>query len=135
MKKKYLIVFMLVCLLVITGCGKKEEEKNLLDPSDVLDVTNQVKERTIKDIAYNLRQETNLFYMTKLMIGDDFEETTFMCNGEECSNDEEKLDLIGTIPSAGKITISPNGEMKFSNIVIDGYKCNIPSSGNITCTK
>lgn len=133
MKKKYLIIMIVLCLLV--GCGKKEEEKNLLDPSDVLDVTEHAKEKTIKDIAYNLRKETNLFYLTKLMLDNDFEETTFICNGEECSNDVEKLYLLGTIPSSGKITINASGEMKFSNIVIDGYKCNIPNSGDITCTK
>lgn len=133
MKKKVLIIVFTLCLLV--GCGKKEEEKNLLDPSDVLEATEQSKIHIAEDISYSLRQETKMFYLTWLMDNGSFEKTTFICNGKECSNGTEQLDLSGNIPSSGSITIDVQGEMIFSNIVIDGYKCNIPNSGNITCSK
>lgn len=156
MKKKYFIIIMALCLLV--GCGKKKEEKNLpnlnnniedkeqnvpnnkdndknlLDPSDVLEETNNAKVSIVQNSVYSLKKEIEYFYLLKL-IEDDFHTITFICNGKECSNEEENLDIAGIIPSSGKITINEDGTTLFSDIVIDGYKCNIPSSGDITCTK
>lgn len=157
MKKKYLIIIMVLCLLV--GCGKKEEiknssnsnneveqneqkvpdkvndDKNLLDPSDVLGEVEQAKMGVAQNVAYSLRSATQMFYMIELMENGDFETTTFTCNGKECSNGVEQLDIDREIPSSGEITINEDGTTIFSNIVINGYKCNIPDSGEITCTK
>ena len=151
---------MVFCLFV--GCGKKEDEKNLsntdtvldqseqglpndsssndedkniLNPSDALGQIEQAKINVAENTFYMIEHAVQYFYINELMMSADFAATTFVCNGKECSNGTEKLDLSGTVPSSGEITVNEDGTVIFSNIVIDGYKCNVSDSGAATCSK
>lgn len=129
--KRILIMFMIIGLLV--GCSKKEE-KNLLDPADVLDEVEKAKMETAATGAYNLKRNVDFYYTMALLDGDDFETTIFNCSSDGCISDKGTLDL-SIIPSSGQIILNSDGSATYSNIVINGYKCNIPDSGNITCSK
>ena len=45
------------------------------------------------------------------------------------------LSISGSpITSAGTITINGNGSITYTGIVINGYACTIPETGEVTCT-
>ena len=142
MKKKLLIIVFILCLLV--GCGKKENlsnpdnvlEKNEQNiPNAVLEEMEKAKISAAQNSFYGLQNVTQMFYLECLVDNNEFEKTTFICNGTECSNGKEKLEILGDTPSSGEITINEDGTTIFSDIVINGYKCNIQNSGNVSCSK
>lgn len=156
MKKKILMIMLVLCLFA--GCGKKDvpntdhvidqsgqelpsdsssndEGKNVLNPSDTLEQIEQAKISAAKNTFYAMENVAQNFYVTELMMNADFKSTTFVCNGIECSNGIKALDVQGKVPTSGEITVNEDGTVLFSNIVIDGYMCNISNSGEVTCSK
>lgn len=160
MNKKLLMIVLVLCLFA--GCGKKEEGKNLentnpvidqsgkelsndslsnnedkdvLNLSDTLEQIEQAKMAVAKNTLVAMENVAQNFYVMELMTNTDFKTTTFVCNGIECSNGIKVLDVNGKVPSSGEITVNGDGTVVFSNIVIDGYKCNVLDSGEVTCVK
>lgn len=129
--KRVIIIFVIILLLV--GCSKKDE-KNLLDPTDVLDEVEKTKMETAATGAYTLKRNVELYYTMSLLDGDDFETIIFNCSSNGCISDKGKLDL-SLIPSSGQIMLKADGSATYSDIIINGYKCNIPEIGNISCSK
>lgn len=160
MKRKILMIMLVLCLFA--GCGKKDEgknlentnhvinqsgqelpddslsndeDKNVLNSSDTLEQIEQAKISAAKNTFYAMENVVQNFYVMELMMDTNFKTTTFVCNGVECSNGIKALDVQGKVPSSGEITVNEDGTVLFSNIVIDGYKCNVLDSGEITCSK
>ncbi len=152
----------MLVLCLFAGCGKKDEgknlentnhvinqsgqelpddslsndeDKNVLNSSDTLEQIEQAKISAAKNTFYAMENVVQNFYVMELMMDTNFKTTTFVCNGVECSNGIKALDVQGKVPSSGEITVNEDGTVLFSNIVIDGYKCNVLDSGEITCSK
>ena len=93
---------------------------------------NTAKKDAASDSAYGLRKAAQLYYMTKLLDDTYFDATTFICDGTKCSIGSEKLEIDGTIPEKGTISIDEDGKVTGS-VTINGFSCNIPNSGEVKC--
>ena len=117
-------------LILISGCGEKKEDTSA---SEELEKT---RINTATDIAYGIKKSAQLYYSESLLLGTTFTETTFTCSETNgCVSGKEKLDIYGTVPTAGTITIAKDGKISSKGIVINGYSCDIPNTGAITCKK
>ncbi len=137
MKIKALILFLIIVLL-ITGCGKNNDGNvDILDKTqDVLEDIEFAKKNTAINAAYNLRKAVELYYMNLLIESlDEINVVEFSCSKDGCISDKGSLDLSGLVPTSGKIMLHRDGSIVFSEIVINGYNCDIPNSGNIICSK
>ncbi len=57
-----------------------------------------------------------------------------MSDKRDANGEYIKLEIDGTIPTSGEITINPTGELTFENIIYyNKYECIIEQSGPITC--
>ena len=100
-------------------------------------VNNQLKKASLsvtKDMAYGLRKTVQLYYQTALIENNLSTTIIFNCSDEGCISGDIKLDLNVTSPSSGTITLNMDGTAVYSDIVINGYKCEIPNSGEISCS-
>ena len=68
-----------------------------------------------------------------MLENESFGKMVFTCNEYGCSTENETLDLYGNSPTSGTITINEDGTIEFKGIVIDGYSCEIPDSGEAIC--
>ncbi len=104
----------------------------------VLNLIEKARKGAAQDSAYGLRKAAQLYYTSSLLENVSGLDITFNCdevNGCVSEDNKVKLDLDGTIPSNGKIEVKSNGEITYSNIVINGYTCEMENKGEITCTK
>ncbi len=107
----------------------------------VLGLIGKARKGAAEDSGYGLRKAAQLYYTTSLLDADTFTSITFTCNGTACTQDPapaspavaKTLDVDGTVPSAGSITIASNGTITATNVEINGFQCNIPSTGNVEC--
>ena len=114
-KKNFIgIVCLILCMSLFTGCGKKKEKTpNVIDETQkVLDEIEIAKKNTAARTAEGVRNTVNEY---------------------GCSTENETLDLYGNSPTSGTITINEDGTIEFKGIVIDGYNCEIPDSGEAIC--
>lgn len=103
----------------------------------VLNLIEKARKGAAQDSAYGVRKSAQLYYQTSLIDSPSglTENIVFNCNGISCTDGNNKLDIDGTIPKNGEIEIKPNGEIIYSDIIINGYSCKIENSGVIECTK
>lgn len=136
MKKSIISVFMLVLFIgLFVGCGKKKEDTpSITDVTkEVLDEVEKAKIGAAETSAYGIKIEVQTYYYSVLLENGAFDETVFTCSEYGCATENETLDLSGTAPTSGTITINADGTIEFKDIVINGYKCEIPDSGEVTC--
>ena len=113
----------------------------------VLNLINRARKGAATDAAYGVRKEAQLLYSTALMehpTSFNKIEVTFSGGVATTSYyqtatsdpvvDDLKFELDGTKPSSGTITINGNGTITYENISINGYSCNIPEDGEVTCS-
>ncbi len=134
MRKIFLVLA--VVILLMSGCSQKKNKSNDIfdDTKEIVDEINEAKRNVAKNSAYNLRHSVELYYHILLIDMVSFEEIVFTCSKDGCATENETLDLYGDAPTSGTITINYDGTFEFNNIVINGYKCNIPKTGTITCS-
>lgn len=108
----------------------------------ILNLIEKARKGAAQDSANGVRKAAQLYYSSNLIDNFDGNDIIFECNGSECVSNKKdsdgkfiKLDIDGTIPTNGKIEIKSDGKMIFSNIIINGYSCEIPENGNSVCTK
>ena len=119
-------------LLTFDGFDK---EFNYQEPTNTIDYINISRKSATEDSAYGLRKATELYYVTALMESPNgFSGITLTCDGSICASESgSKLEIDGVIPTSGNISIDSSGSITFSNIVINNFLCDIPSSGTIVC--
>lgn len=135
MKKSIVSFLILLFIGLFVGCGKKKEDNpSITDVTkEVLDYVEQAKIGIAETSADGLRREAQVYYYLVLIETGSFDKMTFTCSEYGCSTENETLDLTGTSPTSGTITINADGTIEFKDIVINGYKCEIPDSGEVTC--
>ncbi len=104
----------------------------------VLNLIEKSRKGAAVDSAYGLRKSAQLYYTSSLLENVNGSDIIFNCdkvNGCLSEDNKVKLDIDGTKPSNGKIEIKFNGEIIYSNIVINGYTCEMENKGEITCEK
>ena len=119
----------------------------------VLGLISKARQGAAEDTAYGIRKESQILYQTTLMenaevftkIEVDFTKTMtkdgktypetkiFTATHPEGVLANTPFEVDGTLPTNGKVIISGNGTIDYQNIVINGYGCNVPSNGKITC--
>jgi len=82
----------------------------------------------------NIKSAAQDYYYNKTAESLFFDETTFICDNNSCSNGIEQLSLDGNIPESGLITIDSKGNITMESMVIDGYSC-IENANGFECTK
>lgn len=89
----------------------------------VLNIIDNAKKGAAEDSAYGVKKSADYYYVTKLYENQGvFNETSFTCTSEGCVNStSEKLDISGTIPTAGTITIASNGTVSVDGLVVNGF--------------
>ncbi len=135
-KKTFIgIVCLILCMSLFTGCGKKKEKTpNVIDETQkVLDEIEIAKKNTAARTAEGIRNTVKTYYFSLLLENEPFGKMVFTCNEYGCSTENENLDLYGNSPTSGTITINEDGTIEFKGIVIDGYSCEIPDSGEAIC--
>ncbi len=135
-KKTFIgIVCLILCMSLFTGCGKKKEKTpNVIDETQkVLDEIEIAKKNTAARNAEGVRDTVKTYYFSLLLENGSFGKMVFTCNEYGCSTENETLDLYGNSPTSGTITINEDGTIEFKGIVIDGYNCEIPDSGEAIC--
>ena len=136
MKKSIISTFMLVLFIgLFVGCGKKKEDTpSITDVTkEVLDEVEKAKIGAAETTADGVKREVQTYYYSVLLENGTFNKTIFTCSDYGCSTENETLDLTGTGPTSGTITINADGTIEFKDIVINGYNCEIPNSGASTC--
>ncbi len=102
----------------------------------ILNIIERARKGAAQDSANGLRKAAQLYYSSSLIDNFNGENIIFECNGQKCeASNGDVLEIDGTIPTNGRVEIKANGKMTFSDIVISGYSCEIPESGNSVCTK
>lgn len=102
----------------------------------VLNIIENARKGSAQSSANGVRKAAQLYYSSSLIEDVNASDTTFTCDGNNCTNNHGKvLSIDGTIPTSGSIEIKADGKLIFSNIIINGYNCIIPENGNSTCTK
>lgn len=95
----------------------------LITVPGVLNIISDAREGAAVDSAYGMREAARNYYLLAIMNDiDTFDGYTCSWNaaeGEESCTTSIELD--GTIPSEGTITIANNGELSFAGIKINGF--------------
>lgn len=107
----------------------------------VLNLIDKARAGAAQDAAYGVRKAAQLYYSTKMIEDPEgfYTQVTFECNGTACVNKadtegKDKLELDGTVPSAGEIVIASDGTISGTGITINAQKCKkFGSSGKIEC--
>ena len=125
----------------------------------VLNLINKARQGAAQDSAYGVRKAAQLFYQTKLIddingFTDDITITFTTSNGTttyagtqgtgtgavsytQAQLNAAGFNIDGTVPTSGTITISAtNGNATALNadeLVINGWYCQVPATGSITC--
>lgn len=135
-KKNFIgIVCLILCMSLFTGCGKKKEKTpNVIDETQkVLDEIEIAKKNAASRTAESIKYTAETYYYVALIEKGSFDKMVFTCNEYGCSTENETLDLYSDYPTSGTITINEDGTIEFKGIVIDGYSCEIPDSGEAIC--
>ena len=102
----------------------------------VLNIIERARRGSAQSSANGLRKAAQFYYSSNLIENVNEGDITFTCDGKKCiSTNGSMLEIDGTVPTSGIVEIKMNGEMVFSNIIINGYSCNIPKTGNSKCFK
>lgn len=116
----------------------------------ILNIIKKARQSATQDSAYSLRKAAQLYYQTNLMLEGEFDGAEFKCdnakkdnNGRTCFlqvkgedgavTDGAALELDGTNPTAGTITINADGTTEYENIKYSGFTCDVKDSGTIKC--
>lgn len=79
----------------------------------------------------SIERAINLYYKKNIPTVDQI----LTCTKGICKNQlGEKININGTLPDSGTITISPSGKINFDYIIIDGHMCE-KISDNFSCRK
>ncbi len=130
-KKGFTLIELLAVILILAIIA-------LIAVPVVLNLIEKSRKGAAQDSAYGLRKAAQLYYTSALLENVDGGDITFNCdevNGCISEDNKVKLDIDGTKPSNGKIEIKSDGEIIYSDIVINGYACEIKNSGSIKCKK
>lgn len=149
--KKFLILMNCLILFIgiFTGCGKNVEQL----PDDIYDVTDDILdeiELTRKSVAEmsaeGIRSSLKTQYFIQIAINPEADIKEFIIDFgvNDAANNvyyggEKLKDIIdGDLPTDGSIKISSDGEVSTvegDGIVIDGFTCDVPTTGSATCNK
>ena len=106
----------------------------------VLNLISKARRGAAEDSGYGLRKAAQLYYTESLLGATSFTQISFKCNGTNCTQDPapssgtaKVLDVDGTVPDQGTITINSDGTITAVDIKIGGFQCNIPNTGNVSC--
>lgn len=117
----------------------------------ILNIIKKARLSATQDSAYSLRKAAQLYYSTNLMLNGEFEGAEFKCDsskkddeGRTCFlqvngtdgtvTDGDALELDGTNPKAGTITISATGLITYDGIEYSGFTCpDMKDTGTIKC--
>ncbi len=112
-----------------------DKKFNYKEPTNTVDYINISRNSASEDAAYGIKKAAQLYYMTILLDSPAiFNEITFNCDGTSCTSaNGTKLEIDGVIPTSGSITISENGDVTATGIVINGFLCDIPNTESIVC--
>lgn len=129
---KNFIVTLFIVLLVVTGCNKKNDDKQS-GIDKLIETTNKTKKNIAEELAYAVRSSAKIYYSVALLEGTITDDIVFTCTSDGCVSDSKILEL-STPPSSGTITIKEDGVIEFDDIIINGYRCHIPDIGAISCS-
>lgn len=118
----------------------------------VLNLIERARKGSYQDSAYALRKAADNYYLSYLLDVPTglTSAVTFDCGKGACKTTcaedttgctEVELELDGTVPTTGSVTISPNGKITYADITYGAYTCsgpagedgNIEDTGAITC--
>lgn len=95
----------------------------------VLNIIDSAKKGAAEDSAYGVIKAANYYYITELYENAGaFTATSFTCDGTSCGD----LDISGTVPEEGTISIANDGTVSFSGLVINGYTMTIDGQGKVS---
>ena len=81
----------------------------------VINLIENSKKNAALESAYGVKKSVDYYYMT------DFKRNkleSFTC---DFSNGCDEIDVNGTKPSSGIISLNKNGDIEFQNLIINGY--------------
>lgn len=146
MKRSFIGIFFLALFIgIFTGCGKNVDD--IYDVTDdVLDKVESSRKSAAEMRAEGIRTSLKTQYFAQLVInpGADTEEVIIDFGVNDAANNvyyggEKLKDIIdGDLPTDGSIKISSDGEVSTvegDGIVIDGFICDMSTTGSATCNK
>ncbi len=96
----------------------------------VLDIINDVKISSVKSSMNNIEKALELYYYTNRSNN----EIVFNCEDGVCkTQDGDKLNVSGQLPSKGLITISKSGRITYDTVILSGYMCD-KINNEFTCS-
>lgn len=98
------------------------------------------REKAAADSAYGVESAAELWYSQQLLNngGSVSSQTEFTCTSAGCvsgsGENAPRLAIKGDVPTAGTVTVSTEGAITTSGLVINGYTCTKGSNGKYSCT-
>ena len=112
----------------------------LISTPAVMNVINQSRQKAAEDSAYGVVESVKSYQAQQMLVSDDVKDTITV---EWVNESQVKINsgavvsvpfsITGVKPTGGGIGIYANGDATAKNLLINGYKCNMPRGGNMTC--
>lgn len=107
----------------------------------VLNLIERARKGSYQDSAYSLRKAADNYYLSYLLDVPTglTADVVFTCDGKDCKTTcaegvtgckEVSLELDGTVPTAGTVTIKPNGTKEYAGITYGSYICTNSADGS-----
>lgn len=104
----------------------------LITVPTVIKIINNAKKGAAEDSTYGVVEAAKLYWASNAALSETADAVTFTCSETGCASGSNALDISGTKPTAGTITID-DGEVTATGLVFGNFTCGVGEDGKAAC--